>query len=182
MKPVEKNIIQEKATELLIAEYIAREKGGFILPRINGRCKTHDVTIYLPHRYEIKHDKIAPGSKNMFFEVRNCKLMEPSGLVATKAELWYHFVPPDRLYWYNPVVMLQHLQDMAGENNFYYKFKPHSGDDNSDGYTVPITIIEKQTWVGREIAPIGIPAEEEAEKLDDTQPQQSLRYLEAWRA
>lgn len=142
----EQDIEIEKSAELLIANYFAAKYRGLIEAKQEGRDKEKDFRLFFERLIEIKHDKKAQETGNMYFEVNNCKLGEPSGLKATKAHIWLHFVPPHDLFYYSPVKMLKHLRDQVPINSRYTHLT-NCGDSNSDGVIVPIEEIRALPFV-----------------------------------
>lgn len=145
------DIRREAAFEILMAQYFAKKLGGLIQPKAEGRDKEKDFVIYMPMPIEIKNDRKAETTGNMYFEVRNCRLGEPSGLTATKAFLVAHFVPPKTLFSYKPKEMCDHLRREVKAGNPAYRYLKGCGDNNSNGVLVAISIIEALAFVEKEL-------------------------------
>lgn len=152
------DIQDAKVIELWIAAYAARRFGGAIWPNGEGPDKFKDFTLLQKHFYEVKCDLKAAETGNLFFETYNCRLQEPSGLTVSRAECFLHFVPPDKLFAYDPKRMLSHLEQQSELSNHDYKFLKACGDNNSDGFIVPIREIQRliQTvkWIFEETIPV----------------------------
>ena len=54
---------------------------------------------------EVKYDAYFAKSGNLAFEISNPKTGKPSGLYKTTADLWFHVVPGDVIYWANTNVL-----------------------------------------------------------------------------
>jgi len=151
--PAEQDIQREKPVELIIADHISQKFNGLIAPKADGRDKEKDVVIYQPHFYEFKHDRKALETGNIYFEVRNCRLNEPSGLAATKAELMFYLIGT-KLFNFDPRIMLSHLRGRVQAGDPKYRHLKGCGDKNSDGVVVPLSEFETLPYV--EVEEIGI--------------------------
>lgn len=151
------SIHREKNNELLLAHFLASKLNALIRPKADGRDKEKDFELLVPWAGELKCDYEAERSGNMYFELRNHKLNEASGLSSTKAECWYHFVPPNLLFKYPPEHMRNWLALMKSEKNPDYRFVENAGDDNSQGCVVPIALIRKLFFVQIELVPFDLP-------------------------
>ncbi len=129
--------------EHAIALERAHTNGGLILPNKPGRNSKRDFTIYIPVTYEVKCDYDSEKYRNAYLEVWNCRLNEPSGLTATKADWWLHYTPCDARVWsFKPKTMLSWLEKTSG-----LELKKGKGDGNSDGYAVPLITMAKLSFV-----------------------------------
>lgn len=84
-----------------------------ILP-IEGYHPAYDIACYhygtFKKRFtiEVKNDIYAASSGNMAIEVFNCRQNKPSGVLATKADLWCH-VMQDEIWMVNATTLLSHI-------------------------------------------------------------------------
>jgi hypothetical protein len=128
---------EQQKVELLVALYFSRKFDGLIWPNGKGKQSGKDFVLYRMEKFEVKCDKEARNTNNFYFEIRNTKQNCPSGLAATKANTWIHFVPPSRLF-YGPVKgMLDKLKELR-EAGIAWTNQTPGGDDNSQAIIVPI--------------------------------------------
>lgn len=141
------NIRRQSATELAIAAHLARKGRGLISPNALGRDKEKDFTILFPLKYEVKTDEKAGETGNLFFELKNSRLNEASGLMATGARIWIYYIPARRLLLqFEPSVMLNWISDIEPSP----KYLTGVGDANSDGYLVPLEQVLQLPFVTKE--------------------------------
>jgi len=120
---------------------------------------TYDCIMTLPHGgkilCELKTDWKARVTGNLYFETKNTWQGKDSGLIATTASCWAHYVPhkhciflvdPKALLWYLTV----HEQDF---NSPIQQTLAHGGDNNSQGWKVPIAFLENRTWIQKILLP-----------------------------
>lgn len=139
----ERDIAFQLPVELQIATSLAREFGGMVKPNGAGKVSEKDFEIWVPRGVEVKCDYKAKTTRNLYFETHNCYRNKPSGLTATKADWWVHYVPGDgTAYRYPPKRMLAWL----GTQTTYRKLEK-CGDNNSDGYIVPVAVVAALDFV-----------------------------------
>lgn len=88
----------------------------------------HNIT------FEVKYDIMSKVTKNLAFEVFNTKLKKKSGLAATKASYWVHFLNEP---WF---ITVQNLKILLIKYAELTKLV-HGGDDNSFMVLIPIYFI-----------------------------------------
>jgi hypothetical protein len=136
------DLAEQEPFERKIADLVARKMGGLVQPKTPGIDLGKDFTLFVPFGIEVKCDKKSNVTGNLYFEVHNSKQDKPSGLRATKAAKIYHYAPSRKtMFIYAPGMMLLELTSKP------YKFVTKVGDNNSDGYVVPITEVEKFNFV-----------------------------------
>ncbi len=134
MNGAKKDIAFQLPVETKLCEWVASRWGGLIEPKRPGRVKTHDAVIYRPYRIEFKCDYKAEETGNLFLETFNPYRKEPSGLTATRADWWVIYVPSKAtIFVFNPKKMLACI-----EKHDEWRLKTVAGDNNSNGYLVPI--------------------------------------------
>jgi hypothetical protein len=136
------DLAEQEPFEREIAHLVALQMGGLVKPKTPGIDLGKDFTLFVPFGIEVKCDKKSNVTGNLFFEVHNSKQDKPSGLRATKAAKIYHYAPSRKvIFIYPPGMMLLELQSKP------YKFVTKVGDNNSDGYVVPIAEVERFNFV-----------------------------------
>ena len=136
---------EARVVELLRTHYQATEA-------IRSREAYYDVCFTLPYgtkRFcEIKTDFRAAQTNKLYFEILNTQHGCPSGLTLTQADVWAHYVPHLKKVWlFDPKALLWYLK--AHSNNPLLGIvlsSASSGDNNSQGYIVPITTVQKWLW------------------------------------
>lgn len=136
--------------EDFVCEAIRRHVDGAQVVR--SRHAAFDMELTLPHgtkrTYEIKADFMAQRTGNVYFEIANTYKHAPSGLRATRADVWAHYVPhlalvllfdPQALLWY----LTLHEHDMP---QWVTKTQPNRGDKNSMGYLIPLQKLCSVKW------------------------------------
>jgi phage N-6-adenine-methyltransferase len=105
-------------------------------------------------RVEIKADWQAARTGNIYLETCNTRWEKPSGLTATHADLWVHYPHGYQedgkacVLVFAPQDMLQHLERHATLAPATYRLTARArGDQNSQGYVVPLTIITHLPFV-----------------------------------
>lgn len=99
-----------------------------------------------PRRVEVKWDKRAAGTGNLYFEVENTRRRCPSGIMATTADVWCHVLGAGGRALLAPV---ESLRAFLRATTFR---SVHTGgaDSNSRGLLVPVETtasIERSRWV-----------------------------------
>ncbi len=142
---------QSAQAETMVVERIARHWNAVTYTRSSSI--EYDVCYILPHgtkrTCEIKSDFKAEQTNNVYFEIENTAKMSPSGLKATNADVWAHYIPhvgiiflfdPKALLWYLNV----HRDDALRE---YIRLSSKcSGDNNSQGYIVSLPFLQQLKW------------------------------------
>ena len=150
MNQAKRDIQFQAPVELMIGEWLASKMDGLLAPKTKGRDSKKDITVYRPVHYELKCDYAADKTGNVFFEVFNPYRNEPSGLNATKANWWIHYIPSKAFcLMFQPKRMLRHL-----EENCSASFVSRVGDKNSDGYIIPISDVLSLSFVTTHELPI----------------------------
>ena len=118
--------------------------------------KTYDVKLWLPHGgelyCEIKVDRASAHTGNAFFEIRNTALDTSSGLVATRASVWAHYLPKQGiLLLVDPKALLWWLAThMRTTPRFNIRLSDtQCGDENAQGYIVPLSVLLARQWIGQ---------------------------------
>ena len=112
--------------ERICVENIAHETSRVVWPP-SGVHKEWDVMID-EETYEVKADGKAKYTGNLFIEYM-CR-GQPSGIEATTADYWVHFIPGKSLYYLIPIGVLR--EKISRQE---YARKLFGGDHNaSDGY------------------------------------------------
>lgn len=143
MSTAKRDIINQYAVELRIREFLALSKKGIMMPKKEGKDSHKDCTIYLPVKYEIKNDYMAEKTGNIYLEIFNPYLQQPSGLGATTADRWIHVLQFQcRAFEFYPKSMIAFLIEHPE-----MKLPGVHGDRNSEGYVVPISTVEKLSFV-----------------------------------
>lgn len=145
----EDDIKRERDVELRASHYLARKNGWLIHPKQDGRDKEKDIQMLKQEtkNVEFKHDYASAKTGNLYFEVYNCRLSEPSGLKATTSDIWAYIVPTVGMITFNPKEMLVHLREQVVLKNPQYQHKKGCGDNNSDGVVVPLSEVVKLPFV-----------------------------------
>lgn len=131
------NFIEHNKNEFVIANFLVLETGGFMGAKSGGMDKKKDIRVFVPKDIEVKTDWDAERTGNVFLEMFNCYRNEPSGLTATNADIWAHFVPPNHLFTFRPRAMIKHLTEIPSNAVGYRKIE-RGGDNNSSGFIVSI--------------------------------------------
>lgn len=87
---------------------------------------------------EVKFDKASDRTGNIAIEFHNSKLNKPSGLTATKADVWFIVFPDDVIWW----CYVEDLKKFVKENK-PKKVVIGGGDKNADLYLYSKNFIEK---------------------------------------
>jgi hypothetical protein len=105
-------------------------------------------------RVEIKADWKAAQTGNLYLETCNTRLDKPAGLTATHADLWAHYPHGYQeggkacLLVFAPQDMLRHLEQAAPRQPSTYRLTARDrGDQNSQGYVVPLTVVTRLPFV-----------------------------------
>ncbi len=124
--------------ELLVA--ITKAYRGHLIPLAHGIA--WDGTVYLPKRIECKADWKAKVTGNCFFEVKNTSKGMKSGLTATQADLWAHYVHGHScILVFHPPTMVDALRKALRASVKGVRMSPErSGDYNSLGVVVQVAV------------------------------------------
>ena len=141
---------QSQLAETNIVEVLRRHYQAVNVQR--SRAAEYDVCLTLPYGTrcfcEIKTDFLAAQTQRVYFEIRDTKHNKATGLCITKADIWAHYVPHVQLVWlFDPKALLWYLK--VHSHNPVLKIAmshPGSGDNNSQGYLVPLSFIEQWQW------------------------------------
>lgn len=136
----EKDIAQQTPLELLVAKALLdRWPGSLLKPNAEGKDLEKDFEVFKRLPIEVKCDYKAKETGNVFLETFNCRQGTPSGLAATKAVYWVHYIPhfyaafilqpPTALWWLK-------WKHGAGYKNIRHVHGV--GDGNSDGYIISL--------------------------------------------
>ncbi len=121
--------------ELRVALYFMLE-GAWV--RIGYVDQRYDLSVRFPGRrafsVEVKWDKRADETGNLYFEVENTRQGRPSGIMATTADYWCHVIGEAGAEAL--LVPVARLRSFLQEGNF--RCRPTRGEDsNSRGMIVP---------------------------------------------
>lgn len=99
---------------------------------LSGRNSAHDLEHTCPCVFtsEVKYDLYAAKSGNIAIEYYNPKSNKPSGLSATKADLWFHAVTKPASVWVTTVQQLKEYTNTKPP----HKIVDVGGDDNASMY------------------------------------------------
>jgi hypothetical protein len=138
---------EHKLIEALLKQALAQQLQGFLDPCDLGSA--YDCTILVPQRFELKYDKKAATTGNLYFETTNTYQGRPSGLGVTEADFWAHYLPHlQRIALFRPDKMLAFLQQqLDARRPGFRQTRPGGGDNNSQGIVAPIADILAQPFV-----------------------------------
>ena len=138
MSAAEKDIAFQAPVEWAIARELARKCKGSVSPNGLGRDGHKDFVLHWPVGVEVKCDYKAKETGNVYLETFNSYRKQPSGLTATKALIWAHYIPGHaKFYTFKPKEMVAWLD---GGGTAGVRRVEKCGDNNSDGYLVPLKI------------------------------------------
>ncbi len=103
---------------------------------IEGKRHFDLLIIDINQTLEIKNDEYSKKSGNIAIEYRNCKSDKPSGIEATKADIWCHIFN-DKPFIVRTDVLKQFIKD-----NKPIRIIKQGGDKNADMYLYKIEDIE----------------------------------------
>ena len=133
--------------ELRVALYFMLQ-GGYV--RIGYADERYDLRVVFPKRkpfsVEVKWDKRAQETGNLFFELRNTRQNKPSGIAVTTADYWCHVVGNGAEALLAPVPVLRRF---LSEGRFMEK-STQGRDSNSRGVLVPraaLAALPQATWI-----------------------------------
>ncbi len=133
--------------ELRVALYFML-KGAFV--RIGYSGQSYDLHVLPPNgqgfSVEVKWDKRAKNTGNLYFEIENTHRREPSGIAATEADYWCHVIGDGQEALLAPVPQLIALL----RSRPFRIITTDARDSNSRGLLVPRAWLEKQqslTWI-----------------------------------
>lgn len=133
--------------ELRVALYFMLQ-GAHVRLGYNGRA--YDLSVIDAHgrrfTVEVKWDKRAGETGNLYFEVENTRQRAPSGVAATKADYWCHVVGDGREAFLVPVAPLRTFL----RRSEFRRVPTRGADSNSLGVLVPrerLVEVEGGTWV-----------------------------------
>jgi hypothetical protein len=136
---IKKQAIVEAAVARFLADLIVKtHEENPIIQFSQGMDYKCDFTLFRRKRYEAKNDYKSAETGNLFLEVWNSRLRQPSGLRASQSD-WYCHVAyggdgEPLLLIFPPQTMLDHLVENAAS----YRYVENAGDNNSDGYLMKI--------------------------------------------
>lgn len=147
---VQEQINVQLPVEQKIAWILGQKWNAFVKPNPPGKDSAKDFIMLIPRMgetlVEVKDDLSALRTDNVFLETWNCFRDQPSGLSATRALIWVHYVPCRKLgLLFHPRKMLWWLDVLQSD----YPYLTHCGDGNACGYAVPIARVERLLWVTR---------------------------------
>ena len=152
MTIAQKDLQAEEAISLLLQNHFRAQR----CERSPVGDKTYDVKLWLPHGgevyCEIKTDWASAKTGNAFFEIENTRRRDLSGLACTVASFWAHALPGKSLVLLvDPKAMLWWLR-VHREVTPRYQIRlssPLSGDGNSQGYIVPVSLLLSRDWIAQ---------------------------------
>jgi len=132
--------------EFVIMNSVASKTRALIEAREPGKDIEKDFRMHVPHEggskiytIEVKMDCKSMLTGNLFLECHNSRSNTPSGLTATKADFWAHWsLKTQTVFVYSPVAMLAYLRARQPK----HPERRGVGDNNSDGYLVPIAALK----------------------------------------
>jgi hypothetical protein len=141
-----------RADETAVIQAVMAHYGCDEASRPEGRFVGYDAILFKGGTrfcfVEVKADYMSERTGNLYFEVYNNYRQEQSGLAATRADRYAHFIPHlGSILVYDPKGMLFWL-DMALLQNRHDVKRIRGGDyGNSTGYIVPIGEIISRRWL-----------------------------------
>ncbi len=133
--------------ELRVALYFMLE-GAFV--RIGYEDHRYDLKVLLPGRppfsVEVKWDKRAGETGNLYFELENTRQGKPSGVAATQADVWCHVLGQGDEALLVPVDALRSFL----EKGHFERRRTRGRDSNSRGMIVPRKALSKlpqASWI-----------------------------------
>lgn len=143
MSSAKRDIQNQAPVELNLGNLLARKWGGFLSPTNEGKDSHKDLVIYRPVSVEVKCDYKAEETGNIYLETFNSYRKENSGLTATRADWWAHYIPSLSVaFVFRPKRMLSELRHQWGGN-----LVERCGDNNSDGYLLPLGDVRELPFV-----------------------------------
>lgn len=143
-----RDIAFQEPVEHKIAFFLAstgRFKGSYILPNAAGKNSSQDFVLLCHVPVEVKCDYKAEETRKLYFETFNPYRKVDSGLKITKAHYIAHYVPfMAVVYLYSSKKMLAWLTSHPE-----YFLSTVGGDANSQGYVVPIKVVDELKFVER---------------------------------
>jgi len=133
--------------ELRVALYFMLQ-GAYV--RIGYTDERYDLSVVFPkHKpfsVEVKWDRRAQETGNLFFELRNTRQNRPSGIAVTTADYWCHVLGDGEEALLAPVPALRRF---LSEGHFPEK-STRGRDSNSRGVLVPrgsLAALSQATWI-----------------------------------
>ena len=130
--------------ELRVALYFML-KGMHV--RIGYSGQSYDIHVISPggpaFSVEVKWDKRAAKTGNLYFEIENTRRNEPSGIAATRADIWCHVIGQGDEALLASVERMRHLLTKKR----FKKVTTRGEDSNSRGLLVPLERITEQKGV-----------------------------------
>ncbi len=130
--------------ELRVALYFMLQ-GAFV--RIGYTGQSYDLHVLPPagrsFSVEVKWDKRAKDTGNLYFEIENTHRQQPSGITATQADYWCHVLGDGQEALLAPVHQLKALL----RSRHFRTITTHAADSNSRGLLVPIAWLQTQSGI-----------------------------------
>ena len=130
--------------ELRVALYFMLQ-GAHV--RIGYTGQRYDLSVIPPQKprfsVEVKWDKRAGETGNLYFEIRNTRRNEPSGIAATTADLWCHVIGEGDEALLAPVPRLRKLL----RSKKLRQVETKAEDGNSLGLLAPRAWLEAQEGI-----------------------------------
>ncbi len=126
--------------ELRVALYLMLQG---CMVRIGFHDGRYDIELRAPkgqqHHVEVKWDKRAGETGNLYFEVENTNRREASGVMGTSADLWCHVLGEGREAYLVPVAKLRAFLEAGSFRSVHTR----GADSNSRGLLVPRAALER---------------------------------------
>ncbi len=120
-------------------------RGAYV--RIGFTGQRYDLHILPPEQngfgIEVKWDKAAATTGNLYFEVKNTRRGESSGVAATTADYWCHVIGEGEEALFAPA---ERVRAILAAGNFR-KVNTRALDSNSRGILVPTKWLETQEGI-----------------------------------
>jgi hypothetical protein len=140
--PFKDDLARAQHWEYLAAKCLCFERGYFI--RLT-RGRTHDIEYQVHKTVEVKADFMSEQTGNIYIETFNSKQGVKSGLDASSADMWCYCIPHMKaLFLFDRVAMLAYIDENIADLRQVW-----GGDENSSGYLLPITELERLDFVSK---------------------------------
>jgi len=124
-----KEFAQGSKGEKMVIDLLSKVGGKSVIPE--KPLKSHDLEIELGNKKftgEVKYDLMGHRTGNIALEFWNSKQNAPSGITATKADLWFHIFK-EEIWVANTISLKVYIQ-----NNQPNKIIFSGGDNNANLY------------------------------------------------
>jgi len=128
--------------EQMVMDLLSQVGGKSVIP--DKPQKSHDLEIELSNKKftgEVKYDLMGGKTGNIALEFWNSKQDAPSGITATKADLWFHIFK-EEIWVANTIALKIYIQ-----NNIPNKIIFSGGDNNANLYIYKATTILTSAFI-----------------------------------